>query len=370
MAPPIVLPSEILREIFSYLKLPDTANVSRVSRQWRTWSEEQLYTEIQFIHPISSPALLLRTLLTPGLERLGHYVRTLMVEWDYEQPENIEEGDTMATPGRAAATMALYQTARSVDEQIWLLLHLLPHLDTLGLEFFTFRRIRVFIGRMHEHEDLPRGLRCVRRVLFQGNASAELCLALSRLPCIRTLQVWGYQGTVVPFPTCYHQTSGVTDLLFSVSRINVLSLRHVLQIPRALTCLKLSGSFRLHAAESARMQAALEPLRMTLQQLYLRISTDEDSPAIAFLTLRTWPVLRRLWCPLNCLLGGWTEAADLHLENVLPLSLRELSVYADVNWTHEQRTEELVRLVKRKEEALPLLEKVCMESEMEGEGEL
>lgn len=93
----------------------------------------------------------------------------------------------------------------------------------------------------------------------------------------------------------------------------------------------------------------------------------KEAPIDSFLLLRTWPVLRRLWCPLNWLLGEWTEAAELHLYAVLPRSLRELWVHGDHVWTRARLVREVVLLVQRKEEVVPLLEKVCIRREEKGE---
>lgn len=371
----IIIPSEILRQIFSYLQFRDTKNVSRVSRQWHVWSQEHLYHEIQLIRPLTSHGRLLRTLLTPGSERLATYVRSLTVEWDFVHNDPMDEGvhndpmderDVIVARDRAAASLGLRHPVHSLDDQIWLLLHLLPRLDVLTVQpFAEDNRISALIRGMHDTADLPLALRRVHHFSYDADPTADILLAILRLPCIRIIEVWDLYNAEAPFPATHHQTSCVTDLLISHFGIDLPSLGYVLQIPRALTRLMLSGWLPWRNVDLARMKAALEPVRMTLQCLELHIKVYEDSPSVSFLVLSTWPVLRRLWCPLNWLLGKWTDEAELHLEHVLPRSLREFNVYGDYNWSLELVVKELILLVERKKEAVPLLEKVCVEREVE-----
>lgn len=108
------------------------------------------------------------------------------------------------------------------------------------------------------------------------------------------------------------------------------------------------------------MEAALDPVRMTLQQLELHIKVYEIRPSVSFLVVCTWPLLRPLWWPWGWLLGKCSAVAELHLEHVLPRRMRGFSVYGDCNWSHEQLARELILLREREEEAVPLLEGVCV----------
>lgn len=357
----IAVPPEILRHIISYLPFSDTASVARVSRQWHACSEEQLYTELRLIHPDSTVALLLRTLLTPGLERLATYVRTLSVDWQLVSVGPRHECDV--TVLEAAARIGLSQIARSIDEQVWLLLHLLPRLDALTMESRGYSpTIDLFIVRMHEPADVPLALRSVRYILCVDIAT-EAMRVMFRLPRVRTLELWILERIEVPFPAADHQTSSVTELVLLLSQVDNLSVAHILQIPRALTRLTVSIGYVQHTGQLALMRAALEPVRTTLQQLKMDIVETwwyEEAPIDSFLLLRTWPVLRRLWCPLNWLLGGWKEGAELHLYAVLPRSLRELWVHGDHDWTRARLLREVILLAQRKEEVVPLLQKVCI----------
>lgn len=355
---------EILRHIISYLPFSDTASVARVSRQWHACSEEQLYTELRLIRPNSTVALLLRTLLTPGLERLATYVRSLSVDWQLVSVRPMHECDVAVL--EAAARIGLSQIVRSIGEQVWLLLHLLPRLDALTMESrgYSFT-IDLFIGRMHEPSDVPLALRSVRYISCVDIAT-EAMRVMFRLPRIRTLELWILDRIKVPFPAADHQTSDVTDLVLLLSQVDNLSVAHILQIPRALTRLTVSIGYVQHTGQLALMRVALEPVRTTVQQLKMDIVETwwyEEAPIDSFLLLRTWPVLRRLWCPLNWLLGGWKEEAKLHLYAVLPRSLREFWVHGDHDWTRARLLPEVILLVQRKEEVVPLLQKLCIERE-------
>lgn len=335
-----------------------------------TWSQEQLYAEIQLIRSRSVAALLCRTLETPDLERLASYVRTVTVEWDVLYDQRTMDFEFRFLLEASTVHGSPSHAARSMDEQIWHLLQLLPRVEVLVLKPFAYYRpIYGFINRILEPEVLPIARQSVRHFAYYSNATAELLLAMLQIPRIRALEVWGLTEIEVPLPTTDYHTSGVTDLLMLHCRLDIPSLGHILQIPRALTRLTLTGYFPSQHVELAVMEAALEPVRMTLQHLEVHIKVYEIRPSVTFLVLRTWPVLRRLWCPLNWLLGKWTADAELHLEHVLPRGLRDFSVYGDFNWSHEQQARELVGLVERKEEAVPLLEMVCIDRDEKSDAE-
>lgn len=364
----IAIPVEVLRQIFSYLQFSDTVSVARVSRQWNACSEGQLYTELQLTQPNSSLMLLLRTLLTTGLERLATYVRIVDVNWEFVSIRPMDECDVAVLVG-AAARIGLSQILHSIDEQVWLLLHLLPRLDSLTIDALTLESIgysttiNALIGGMHDHANIPLALRSIRYISFLDVAPAETFRAMFLLPCNPTLDLYILDAIEVPFPAADHRTSGVTDLRLSLSWVDSVSIGHILHLPRALTRLAVMIGYVQHTGLLALLRAALEPVRMTLQQLKVDVVETfwyEEAPIESFLLLRTWPMLRRLWCPLNWLLGRWTEDAELHLYSVLPRSLRELWVHGDHVWTRGRLLPEVILLVQRKEEEVPVLEGVCI----------
>lgn len=367
----ISIPPEILRQIFSYLQVSDTVNVGRVSWQWHACSQERLYLELQLMQPNSSPTLLLRTLLAPGLEKLATYVRTLNVNWEFVNISPMAEGD-FAVLEEAAARIGRFDIVRSIEEQVWLLLHLLPRLDALTLERLNdSTTILALIGGLQRHANLPSALRSVRHFTCLDVMTADTLLAIFSLPRIRKIEVWPLDVIRVPYLAVDQHTSAVTDLHLSFSWVDHLSVRHILQLPRALTRLTISLHFVQHTGQFALMRAALEPVRLTLQRLTLYTMESvwyEQVPIESFLLLRTWPVLRRLGCAVNWLLGQWMEAAELHLYSVLPRSLREFAVEGDRSWTDERLVRELILLLERKAEVVPMLESVWI-NRMEG-GEL
>lgn len=370
MAPVIILP-EILRQIFSYLQFPDTASVSRVSRAWHTWSQEQLYADLCLRPPSNCPGLLLRTLLTPGLENLATYVRSLDVHSGAMSVEPLDESDLTAITA-AAVRLGIQEPVGSPGEQVLLLLSLFTRLDVLKLKLpDEVGPIEAFLSEAHETSDLPLSLQRIRHLSCtwpsrEKGVTAEILLTMFRLPRVRTLEVLLLTNIHAPVLAAHHGTSGVTRLEIPYSTIRIETLGQVLHIPRALTHLSFMGV--LGGDRGVRgLQDALEPVRMTLQQLELYFEDNRWGRhllSVPLLVLRTWPVLRRLRCQLVVLLSS-SMNTGYHLDAVLPPSLRELLIQADDNWEADDVVLELGLLVEQKAQAVPVLEVIGAERLLE-----
>lgn len=369
----VTIPPEILAQIFSYLQFPDTASVSRVSRAWHTWSQEQLYADL-CLRPCSKfPSLLLRTLLTPGLERLATYVRTLSLDWGTMDVEPLAESD-LAVLTTAAVRLGIRQPARSPEEHVFLLFHLFSRLDVLKLKLpDEVATMEEFLSATHETSDLPLALQRIRHFSCtwpsrEKGVTAEILLTMFRLPRIRTLEVFLLTEIRAEALAGHHRTSGVTGLEIPYSTIRVETLGRILHIPRALTHLAFMGVLGTDRGLHG-LQNALETVRMTLQQLELYFEDNRwglQLLSVPFLGLRAWPALRKLKCQLVVLLSS-SRNTGYHLDAVLPPSLRELFLLADGNSDADEVVLELGLLVERKGQAVPVLERIGAEQLLQSE---
>lgn len=356
-----ILP-EILLHIFSHLPVSDIDNVSQVSREWRFWSQKQLYSKPSLVE-ISSVALFLRTLLTPGLECLAAYVRNLTVISSRVNAETMDQSNCVIIE-RANARLGLDHHVVAPGEHILLLLHLLPRLDVLTLNILHGHdTLDDFLCGTHEPEDLPPAFRSIRRFSYtwlsrESKEVSQKLLTMFTLPRVRTLVFYALDGIVVSFPTHQHKTSVVTTLLISKSMITISSLGHMLQLPHALTRMSIINSIT-YDTNLTGLQAALEPLRMTLQELELVITyyrlERRLPPPVSF---RTWPVLRRLRCQTMFLLGCTYEKELHYLEDVLPPTIRDFGVITENDWYFNDLARKLIHLVGKKQMVVPVLERL------------
>lgn len=342
MDPTRILP-EILLDVFSYLPFRDTVSVSQVSHAWRFLSQKQLYSE-PLLTEASSASLFLRTLLTPGLESLAVHVRDLTVTGENTLP----------------------------------LLHMLPRLDGLTLYIPDEPdTLNDFLRGTHEPENLPLAFRSISRFSCvwpprQSDHVPQKLLTMFGLPRVHTLKFFTLYEMEFSFPTSQHKTSAVTTLQFVNSVIPCSSLDHILHLPRALTRLYFIGTITYSDINRTGFQVALEPLRMTLQELEFIIDDDPSSPDVSGppppISFRSWPVLRRLRCQIRILLG-WSWGKELHfLEDVLPPCIRDFGVITENDWYFNEVARMATHLVRRKQMVMPMLERfVCFTGWMDVE---
>lgn len=366
---PIPILPEILRQIFSYLESCDAGSASQVSRHWYDCSLEQLYKKPSLSQP-RSIHLFLQTILTPGLGSLAARVRALTIEWDEDNYSEPLGGCGRALFAAAAARLHIDRPILSPGDQALLLLHSLPRLDVLNLSLHNHgNAIVALLSAPHEPADLPMALRSIRHLsciwsLYLPGAPANMLMTMFRLPHLLTLDVYIAADISTTVDADQQRMSQVTGLQIRNRRMNIPPLRYTLLIPRALTRLSITRIIGSHS-ELVGLQSALEPVKMTME--VLELDSIVIGPREPLLLVRMWPVLRRLRCPLVMLLGYLPERGVHSLDGVLPRSLRELSITDDRYWHGDGGALELVKLVERKEQATPLLNRVGYDVSENGE---
>lgn len=382
-------PDEIWVEIVSSLPTQDVARVSLASRRLHCISQPLLYQEPELFltqhHPPPLQALI-RTLLTPGCETLARHVRCLTISWMHVQLPQ-DDDDQVSFTG-AASRFGLGGWPLSADIQIMLLLHLLPHLQTLN--FFPtdntswFRNLNDLHAGAHPRTALPIGLQSLSdfHCDFGNCVRPRALVVLLRLPHIRSiempicgdieLQLRGSERVSLG-------TSSVTSLTFPSARMPHVALKRILQIPRALT--HFSYRAMRSTGEGLRLREfaeALAPLKNLLQTIVLDFSllrnrsgddVGDEGPAT---TLQDWPALRHVSTSLVPLLGMVVlPDSPGRLGNMLPPGIRTLLILRDNFWSGDEAVLELVLLLEQKETLVPMLESVavCEQVEMTREME-
>lgn len=364
----IRVPPEVLKQIFSYLAGQDVLNVSLVSRPWHVWSQEHLYREPSLMVAPSKVGLFLRTLLSPGLGYLATYVRVLRAR---VLPCGLGPNDQHILPALTAAVAQLrlpYHTFTG-GEQVMLLLHLLPRLESLFLRSVSdITIVYTLLSTANGTQALPLGLQSIRHISCTwGHRSYGLLpdnvMDLALLPHIRSIHTQMHAMLPIEFPAIHHGTSNVTSINLTCWNFKIETLGYILCLPRALTSLSLSADINWNATETGALQLALEPVRMTLQKLVLdfRYPWDEMGvvPQSVCLSLQRWPMLRSLSCAARVLLGDKHSMPTRHLDGLLPPSLLELRFDPETwTWGNDPMPRELVRLMEQKANLVPLLQTV------------
>ncbi|KAL0636970.1 hypothetical protein Q9L58_004073 [Maublancomyces gigas] len=198
---------ETLVELLSLLSCTDLASTSRVSRRVHDVSEPLLYKapELDKIRENPSAAgptrpsleILLRTLLTPGRERLGSHVRSLRLKLDNNTPDPACEypDGTIAFLTSKAPKLGINNLPRSQGAQLMLLLDLLPRLHDLHITPPNSRDCFTrFLNPIVAMETLPRGLQSLRDIHYERTVNSSVVqskrlLLLFKLPSIRSIDV-------------------------------------------------------------------------------------------------------------------------------------------------------------------------------------
>lgn len=152
-----LLPREISTEILSYLPQSDLVNTCILSRYIHAVCQPLLFKNPDLTkegyYTTSAVRNLLRTLLSPGGERLATLVRSIHVEWggygrargwarlaNDNNPERTAQNDRDMTVIAAAATsFGLLPNRSPPVAQLLLLLHHLPCLHTLRITAYDDR---------------------------------------------------------------------------------------------------------------------------------------------------------------------------------------------------------------------------------------
>lgn len=153
-------------------------------------------------------------------------------------------------------------------------------------------------------------------------------------------------------------TSSVTDLRFSRGEVSSWSLLRILPLPRALTRFSLGEcSTRGRSGfDIAELRRALVGVRNTLERLAVCFHDDDFSDGARDMaietigSLREWPVLAELRCPLSLLVGGSAceTGIALRLVDVVPRVVREVRVASDEFWSDDETVGMLREMVELK----------------------
>ncbi|KAL0639009.1 hypothetical protein Q9L58_001890 [Maublancomyces gigas] len=372
------LPFETVVEILSNLSCLDQFSMTRVSRRFQLISEPLLYRS-----PIltksrktngtgstgSSLGILLRTLLTPGREFLASHVRCLRLMTNEVRADHASyfSTDTFIRITLIASKFGINGPLDSKAAQLMVLLDLLPGLQVLQIT--ALRILSCFTQILNSNiatDTLPSGLQSLcefRSSTAQRShqISSETLVSYMKLPNIRTITVTSLNYHKSPaIVDAAAGTSGVTHLRFSYAYMPASVLSPVLRVPIALTHFSYSGVAAGNLAVSSFM-AALAPLRASLRSLHLCFRNLGDFKLLyPEGSLRDWPMLQTLSCPLMPLLGNGKLNGSPRLMDVLPVSLREFEVLKDLYWSVDEEVEQIVEMLKQKESAVPRLAKLAV----------
>lgn len=370
MAALTTLPFETLVEILSNLSCLDLCSMTRVSRRFQLISEQLLYKSPCLRRTNgprstgSSLGILLRTVLTPGRETLASHVRCLHLMSSEVGADHSSHfsNDTITRIALIASKFGIHGPLKSKAAQLMVLLDLLPRLQVLQLT--PLRILCSFTWILDSNiatDTLPSGLQslCEFRsypAQLSHVVSPQTLVSYMKLPNIRRITVSSlnrYQDSAILDSAV--ATSGVTHLRFPSASMPVSVLSPVLLVPIALTHFSYSGiadrNFTLPS-----FMAALAPLRVSLQSLHLHFSkVEEFQLPYPEGSLRDWPMLQTLSCPLLPLLGKGKLNGSPRLMDVLPVSLREFEVLQDSYWRVAEAVEQIVEMLEQKELVVPRL---------------
>ncbi|KAL0630966.1 hypothetical protein Q9L58_010185 [Maublancomyces gigas] len=365
------IPHEILIDILSYLPCTDLASACRVSQYLRVVSQPVLYkspvvnSSNRSIPP--SIQILLCKLLSPSGQTLIQTVRSLELKWDNSDTGlTAQHQSDISLLNAAALRFGLHDPPTQHDAKMILLLHSLPRLQALMLspppnhDPFTD-----LMGAAPPTQSLPSAFHNLHHFkcsspLGSGVRPTSL-LVLLNLPNIRSIDVhiMAYFTLDTTKAIISAGTSLVRKLRFANTDLPASFLDPVLKIPAVLTHFSyFPWSADIHFT-IAPVLRALEPHRSTLQYLQLDLdglgrSGHVTSPTVS---LRDWPVLHTVSASLVGLLGQRKGAFGL--ADVLPEGLRELEILEDVYWSGKQGVDEVVEMLRRRDE-MAVLERVVL----------
>lgn len=112
--------------------------------------------------------------------------------------------------------------------------------------------------------------------------------------------------------------------------------------------------------------SALKPVRSSLEHLDIdfenSVDEDMDPPHARIGSLRLWPALRSLKCPLTLLLGSGLPKNSLRLVEVLPPNIRDLHIVPCPLWQDEEMVRQVVELLHGKSLVAPALQVLTISS--------
>lgn len=369
------LANETFINIFSYLSSSDLASTSLVSRRWHVISEPVLYREPS-IYRDPNPsnywrdprgiALFLRTLLTPGCERLAFHVRGIYLDWSPSSAFcSQQRWRSLASIGVAESSIGVTPSSDrgSPGSHVVQLMHLLPHLRRLHvMPADVPDSFNDLLDAISPTQPLPLSFHSLTNFkcdwsFTETGVSAQATLALLQLPHMKTLHVHIRGECDGDFPANVRGTSGVTTLYLRSGIPGVL-FAFILSVPRALE------SFTYLGPRMDGFVGKLGQLRSTLTNLRLYFD-DLDNNPVQGLSFRDWPLLRALGCSLAVLVGFRGPADGRQLAEALPACIQELEIddaeyYSNIGdfWCFEEQVDLLVQLVSEEIGMVPRLERL------------
>lgn len=358
---------EILFSIFGSLSSTDLASVSRVSRRCHVISEPILY-RAPYLHCLTAAwrkptaiELFLRTLLTPGCERLACHVRIIDFDWgDMYIDPNLRRTGIIAVIAAAALSRGFTGgcVPGSQSAHVLFLMHLLPHLKCLVLVYREYDVSNDVMAALAPSASLPLAFQSLTRFSHDAphvstGLSPALLLSLLQLPHMRTLCVNVVDELDEHFPADARGTSGVTKLTLGYCIVTALSIALILTVPRVLK------EFTYHGDCVEGFMDILPPLRPSLTHLHLDFLDDGDPQQTLY--LREWPVLSTLKCSWTPLIGDPIEgrADGRTIVEALPLSIRQLEILDDT-LMQQRAVERALCMLQQKRSMMPHLQKLAM----------
>lgn len=357
------LPVELLRQIVSYLDDDALEEIGLISPFFNDLAVPFFLRKLGakrgwLIAALS--ALVTRPELACHVRsiRFGNWVKR------YPSPENCVLFNTMA------AHLVVPDIGWRADVQAVLLLHLVPDVQVLGIDYTP--RLRSFIENTLTTPlaELP----FKSLVTFYHNGGVDMygmtlpmLIAVMRMPSIRCIHgnlqgpaYYKHPPSVDDALTAFAGQSTTTDLILWHSNIATSMLARILRLPRALTKLVYVGCDYIE--DPFPLGTALRVVQPTLQSLYILgklQALDIGLPTEQTIgSLHDWEALTSLSCTLPALLGSWANMTS-RLVDLLPPGIRRFEVRRNdyhrptrrihERWTVMQLVEQLVGVLQERE---------------------
>lgn len=369
------IPNEILKEMFSHLPRRCLLYCSLVCHRWHDLSQTILYKRVSLVSYSNCIYRFLHTICTPSHKILATYVRNLKLGWVRSSPDPswsvLLDPEDLVIFTTIAAGLGLDYTLGTPCEQVIVLLHLLPRVHSLIMYLPNDEDDdEILLDAMNHTTNLPLALRAVRMITVSVSRSIygvtpPILLALLRLPQITSLKTGLVQEIEDPFPVLHHSTSTVTKLEMEFS-CSYSTLLHMLQMPKALTHLSYRRSDLETDLTPEMLGSALKPVRSSLEHLDIDFEDpviEDMEPSHAQIgSLRLWPALRSLKCPLALLLGSGLPENSLRLVGAVPPNIRDLHIVPSPLWSDEEMVRQVVELLHGKKHVAPALQVLTISS--------
>lgn len=391
-------PTELLEEIVSCLDGPDLASISRVSRRLHVIAEPHLYSSvIHLTYRGSTPSvfgLFARTIMTRP--DFACRVQVLFLRWAAE--EVVEPSIGILTSGRFTyvgnrfvrlvpefSVLSVVPNVVKYLANAWrrrglkdmkhmpvihlqMILYLLPNLQSLdiGATNSPLRSITEFFRdcRWIPRAEYPMGLDSLRELRLNSNDRDDAICPWSlanilQLDGLRKLRIYDIdQISEDEFPelspSASSPASSITHLSIGFNELTGSALALVMVSLQNLTSLELvyRAAYK-YPLDTPLFGSALLPLRDTLQELnifFLYTAYVYGYEEMTVGSLREWPVLRRVRCPLTVLLGPEDASDGYKLAELLPTVIVKFVAEMDQFWSGDMVGHELAVLLRRKEE--------------------